>query len=230
MLPNGLNLRSPNACIPTDQWKFQSQRGGGNDPVRHIRNLVPADKLDRIHNRPIHGYKPRRSFWIIQRFDQTLSGGSRQSILFDQVYEFHKADSRNVDGISVLGRGIKRFRSLFRKLWISREVPNDRVGIGNDRRHQNSRGKFFHISRWFSSISSAVSVMFKSAQRPLMLLNGFLGAASTRIWLACSKSSFCFSGGSDRTASMMDCSRVIIRLHSIIAGSRRAARREAWSK
>jgi hypothetical protein len=57
---------------------------------------------------------------------------------------------------------IKGFRGHFRKLWISSEVPENGVGIGDNRGHQKSRGKFFHISRWFSSISSALSVMFKS--------------------------------------------------------------------
>jgi len=55
-----------------------------------------------------------------------------------------------------------------------------RPSIGEDCGHQKSRGKFFHTSRRFSSISSAVSVMLKSAQRRLMLLNGFLGVTSSR--------------------------------------------------
>ena len=46
--------------------RLTSQRGGGNDPVRHVRNVVPTDIFDRIHDRPIHGHKAGRSIWVIE--------------------------------------------------------------------------------------------------------------------------------------------------------------------
>ena len=77
----------------------------------------------------------------------------------------------------------------------------------------SSRGKFFHISRWFSSESSAVKVMFKWAQSPLPLQRGFKTWDSTRSFSACAKISRCYSGERVCTASTMDCSRVLIELH-----------------
>ena len=45
-LPDGLNLRSANARISADKRKLQRQRSGGNDPVRHVRNVVPTARLE----------------------------------------------------------------------------------------------------------------------------------------------------------------------------------------
>jgi hypothetical protein len=58
--------RSANSRISADQWKRQSQRRGANDPVRHVRNVVPADNFNRIDDRSIRRHKPGRPIWVIE--------------------------------------------------------------------------------------------------------------------------------------------------------------------
>jgi hypothetical protein len=111
--PDGLNSRSANACIPADQRKLQSQRRGGNDPVRHVRNVVPADNFNSINDRSIHWHKPGRFIWVIKSLQQTLPGDHRQSFLFDQVHKFDEADGGNVNRMSAFGRGVQGLNGAF---------------------------------------------------------------------------------------------------------------------
>ena len=108
----------------------------------------------------------------------------------------------DIDRVPFCGSTIQKRFSVLREGRVLGKVPRDRVRIDDGSRHQmSSRGKFFHISRWFSSNSSAVSVMFKSAHRPLPLHRGFKSVDSLRSFSACVKSSCCFSGGRERTVS-----------------------------
>jgi hypothetical protein len=229
-LPNGMNLRCPDTRIPADQRQLERQRGSSDDPIRHVGNFSPADKLDRIHNGAIHRYEVGRFFGIIQRGDQALTRRNRQPVLLHKIGKFDKANRRNVDGFASLRCGVQGFHCILRKFWILYEVPEDDVCIDDYRSHQNSRGKFFHISRRASSISSAEMEIPRSAQRPLTLLNGFLGDDSLRSWVACASSSCCFSGDSDRTASIKDCSSVIIGFYPIMLPSLSLRKGDPWSR
>jgi hypothetical protein len=224
-LPDGLNLRSPNPHIAADQRELQGQGGCRYDSVGHIWNIVPANKLDRVHNRSLHRNKTGRTLWVIQSRKQTVLRNSRQAILLNQVYKFHETDCRNVNEISRACRGFQGVERILGKPGVSRDVPQDGMSIDGDSGHQkSSRRKFFHISRRASSISSADREIPRSAHSPQMLLSGFLGSVCWRSWFACSRSSCCLSGGKARTASIRDCSTLIIRLFVIISPSRRARR------
>ena len=108
-----------------------------------------------------------------------------------------------------------------------RQVPDTGVGIDHNRGHQmSSLGKFRHMSRRFSSISSGDREIPRSAHSPLTLLKGIFLPASSRNLAAWFRTSCCFSAGNARTASRIACSRDMDNLNPIIRrcrGQRKAA-------
>jgi len=144
------------------------------------QNLVVfIGQLQGVGDTTVENCQSVGTVWIIKRPNQNLAGSRGKPNFLDKVRQFREANGWDVDGMTFRGSLVESGFSSFRKGRVPCKIPSDRVGIDDNGRHQlSSRGKFFHISRWFSSISSAVSVMFKSAHSPLPLHRGFKGVDS----------------------------------------------------
>ena len=227
-LPDRLNLRRADLAISADQRHAQSDSRSRHNSIRKIRHFVAAHKFKRICDGAVERRKAARCCRIVERVHQPFPCRRRNPALLDQIGQLNQADRRNMNHFAVGGCPVECRGSPGGKTSIARQIPDDGVRIDGDRRHQiSSLGKFVHISRWFSSISSAESEIPRSAQRPLMLLKGFLGAVSSRRRVAWINISCCLSAGNARTASRMACSTDMVDLFHIIPPSLANAKEEA---
>src|SRR5579883_410673 len=185
MLPDCLDLRGANLRIVADQWHGESNSGGSDDSVRQVGHLVTRYTSQSIGDCAVEWNQRTRTRRIIQRLNKCFPHDSRQAMFLDQIGELNETDRRNENGIARSRCAVEGLSRPYREPGIILQVPDDGVGIDYNAGHQmSSLGKFFHISRWFSSISSAEREIPRPAHRPLTLLNGGFLAHSARRRLA----------------------------------------------
>jgi hypothetical protein len=161
-------------AITADERQTKRQRRPGDNAVWQIRHFGSMDLAHRIDNSPVERSKHARCPRIVNRCNEPVSRNHRYPSFLHYVGQLNKANRRHMDGFAVRGRLIEDVRRISGKSPVTSEVPDDRVRIDDYRGHQkSSRGKFFHLSRLTSSMSSADNAIPRSAHKPFTLLNGF---------------------------------------------------------
>ena len=213
-LPNRLDTGGPNFAIAGNQRQTQRQGRCGDHPVWQIRNRVSRnsaqDECDLGSQRNRLKGGPGKA----QRLAQSRQGFPRNPIFLAQISRFDDADGRDENRF-VLGSGpFHCFSGPEGEPWVSRQVPEDRVRVGDDPAHLNncSRGKLPHISFRASAMSSSEMEMLKSFQRPYRLSRGCLCLAPNEV--VKSSTSCCLSAGRSRsletTASSIECAAMLL--------------------
>jgi len=163
--PNSLHSGELNLTIFADQWRHaELQRCGGNHPIRQIGHLISRN----VSNRLDHGSgQVNRDKWRVATTQRGVELGLQigwDTPLFLKIKNLHQAYSRDIDDALTCVTRVKHLTRPRAQSRIIFQKPDQAMGIGHSVHQMSSDGKWPHICRRASSISS--SVMFKPRHSP----------------------------------------------------------------